>query len=155
MDIEYLSYYETDKQPVLRLAHLWCCLRDSFYGITQQSLTPKEMGQLKFLRKCLGPWAALVIYWTIKNWQRFCEQTRLEDGLPSAPLKPHIGFLIAHWVMAVDQMHTVAQNTKAVTDAESRFVQKMHQMMDELMKKQQEESQMWEEMENNCANAGE
>ena len=140
MDIGHLKYYVTEQQPVLRLALLWRHLQESEYGAAQSHLTPKQMGQLAFLaRKCLGPWTALVIFWAIKNWQQFCKQARLDAGLASAPAKPHIGFLVAHYCTAVNQMISIAKKMPPAPIADSTFADKTFQM-EEFLEKQCSES---------------
>jgi len=65
---------------------------------TGTQLTPKELGQLRDLRKALGDFTRDVIEWMLEpvHWWRFCQQVRAESGLHSAPPYPHVGFLLKH-----------------------------------------------------------
>src|ERR1700730_8875738 len=95
------QHYEID-HPVVRLASLWQRRITALHGHFPKPLTPRELGQLKFLRNNLGRWTFFVIDWVLGNWQRFCQQARTDEGLESAPPKPHIGFLLAHLGTAVN-----------------------------------------------------
>src|SRR5688572_9315771 len=63
------------EHPVRFLAGLW-------EQRTETRLTPKELGQLRDLRKALGDFTREVIEWMLDpvHWWRFCQQVRAESG---------------------------------------------------------------------------
>lgn len=82
---------DPDHQPVRFLAGVW-------ERHTKTRLSPKELGQLRDLRKALGEFSQEVIEWMLDpvHWWRFCQQARAESGLHRAPPSPHVGFLLKH-----------------------------------------------------------
>ena len=117
-----------EKQPVLRLAGSWTTYAAIYHGVPQERLTPKQMGQLKLLKRDLGPGATLVIEWAIKNWQAFAKQARCNADLPCAPTKPHIGFLLAHYSPAFHAVCDLADKMDVKTKADSDFVSTVEEM---------------------------
>ena len=84
---------------------------------TVSELTPKQFGQLKRLRAIFGCVTWPLISRTIDNWWGFAVAAKLSAGLPSAPAKPHIGFLLAHCEVAANLMYQKAKtNTKDAGD---------------------------------------
>jgi hypothetical protein len=70
-----------------------------------------------------------------------------EAGLSSAPNKPHIGFLLAHYDTAVNLMNDTVNSTTAVTKDEDWLKEMVNHMMADLMKQQEEELQKLAEFE--------
>jgi hypothetical protein len=97
--------------PVRFLAGLW-------EERTEMQLTPKELGQLKSLRKYLGDLTQDVIGWMLNsvNWWHFCQQVRAESGLHTAPPDPHIGFLLRHHTRALRLMRRELRYSTAPAD---------------------------------------
>jgi hypothetical protein len=94
----------------LDLARAWQTHVRTLYGPTEKPLTPREIGQLRLLRKSLGTLTGQVIYWALNNWSNFSKVARAHAGLLSAPTAPHIGFLLAHHDVAVDLMNSEAES---------------------------------------------
>lgn len=101
---------------------------------------------MKMLRGRLGSWTFYVMNWVWENWWRFSDKAKEEAGVESAPPKPHIGFLLAHYDTAVNLMHTVAKTKVAVTPEDISFKHSVDHMMCDLLKKQAEYLKMLEEM---------
>lgn len=122
------------------LAILWQShYEKAFPHAETTSLTSKQFGQLKLLQKGLGCITAEVIAWTINNWWTFSLQAMFAAGLPSRPSKPHVGFLLRHYGVAVNLRYEAAKNAKAPkSDAELAFIS----AVDELIAQQKAE---WEE----------
>ena len=144
MNTTTVKHCEID-HPVVRLASLWQHRMTTLTGAFHRNLTIKEMGQLKFLRKRFGVWTFFVVDWALENWSRFCQQARLSKGLDSVPPKPHIGFLLAHGDTAVNLMSSIAKTMKPVSEWEIWFKEKVHDMVKDLLQKQKEALQKWEE----------
>jgi hypothetical protein len=89
MEPSWVLKRDPEHHPVRFLAGLW-------EKRTEMQLTPKELGQLKSLRKALGDLTREVIEWMVDpvNWWHFCQQVRAESGLHTAPPHPHVGFLL-------------------------------------------------------------
>lgn len=102
---------ERDRQKPFSLELLWQSrLLALGEGKWQKALTQKERGQLKMLANVLGPLTNEVIGWAVANWWKFASKAQTEAGLPCFPGQPHIGFLLAHCAVAVNQMQA---STKA------------------------------------------
>jgi hypothetical protein len=84
----------------------------------KKPLTPRQFGQLKLLRNGLGDITWAVIDWALNNWWWFSQAARACAGLPCAPATPHIGFLLAHYDVAVNRMVEIAKQTNTVGSAE-------------------------------------
>lgn len=95
-------------QPVRFLADVW-------EQHTGSRLTPKELGQLRDLRKALGEFTRDVIDWMLDpvHWWRFCQQVRADSGLRSAPPYPHVGFLLKHHGRALKHLRIELQQSPA------------------------------------------
>jgi hypothetical protein len=102
---------DPEHQPVRFLAGIW-------EERTGTQLTPKELGQLKSLRKALGDLTRDVIEWMLNavNWWHFCQQVRAESGLHHAPDHPHIGFLLRHHGRALKTMRCKLRDSIAPAD---------------------------------------
>src|ERR1017187_5594491 len=87
------------------LVALWRYRRARLPGVTDRGLTSKELGQMKLLRNGLAEVAPNVIGWAITNWWQFSREAQASAGLSSAPENPHVGFLLAHYAVAVNMMH--------------------------------------------------
>jgi hypothetical protein len=78
----------------------------------QKPLTQKERGQLKNLANALGPLTNEVMDWALENWSDFASTAATQSGVNGYPSAPHIGFLLAHCGVAVNQMHSSAEAKK-------------------------------------------
>jgi hypothetical protein len=74
----------------------------------QKPLTQKERGQLKNLANALGPLTNEVMDWALENWSDFASTAATQSGVNGYPSAPHIGFLLAHCGVAVNQMKSIA-----------------------------------------------
>lgn len=70
-------------------------------GTHQHMLTAKENAQLKQLSKYLGAQTRPVIDYAVNNWWKFASEAGALGGV-QAPGAPHIGFLLAHYHVAVN-----------------------------------------------------
>lgn len=101
-----------EHQPVLTLAILWQSRMKTISSGVEKPISPKDLGQLKMLKKCLGDTTTQVIEWAFNNWAKFASQASAEASTESWPPKPHIGFLLKHHVVAVKEMQSIAEHEK-------------------------------------------
>src|SRR4051794_17730095 len=87
-------------------------------GKPQRPLTPKERAQLKHLANRLGAYTREVITFALDNWTKFTAKAELQAGLSSSPEEPHVGFLIAHYHVAVNMM-PIAKELAAMQQADA------------------------------------
>jgi hypothetical protein len=99
------------------------------------------------LKLKIGAYTYCVIEWALDHWMRFAEQAKAEDGLSSAPARPHVGFLLAHYRSALRLITEVAENTHAYNKKDEWFKHWVSQMTDERTKKFAEEVSMGAEIE--------
>lgn len=87
---------DPEQHPVRFLAGLWQQRMKDNFNVVGIQLTPKELGQLKTLRKALGDLTSDVIEWMLDpvHWWRFCQQIRAESKNHMVPEHPHIGLLV-------------------------------------------------------------
>lgn len=128
------QHYEID-HPVVRLASLWQRRMTALHGHFPKPLTPKELGQLKTLKKSLGDLTGQVIDWALNNWGHFSHEARAQAGLSSAPAAPHIGFFLKYHCVAVNLMYAIAKSKTAKSAAEMCFIDSI----DTLIAKQKQE----------------
>lgn len=102
-------------------------------GVEQKPLTPRQFGQLKLLRNGLEDITWDVMQWVLENWTRFSQEAKRAAGLPCAPANPHIGFLLAHYDVAINLMYKIAKSTNTVGAAE--FVKTVDRWSYEVLKK--------------------
>lgn len=76
------------------------CLR-SITGAEQIALSPKDFGQLSRLREEGKDDTENIIRWALANWAAFSREVVKRSSLRSAPLNPHMGFLLAHRRVAI------------------------------------------------------
>ena len=119
---------DPEHQPVRFLAGLWQQRMTSNFGIIGTQLTPKELGQLKSLRKSLGDLTREVVEWMLNpvNWWQFCQQVRDEAKLHGAPPHPHVGFLLAHHGRGLRIMRWELRNSTVPADV--NFCTKLDQL---------------------------
>ena len=97
------------------LTECWQQARRISPGTYVKPLTDKEVGQLKYLWKCVGDEAADVAAFALKNWHRFASRAGVQAGVPG-PEEPHIGFLVKHHAVAVNMWrHSKAQPSPPTT----------------------------------------
>jgi hypothetical protein len=72
-------------------------------------LIAKERGQLKMLANGLGPRTREVMAFAIEHWNRFAMTAASYAGLATYPERPHIGFLLAHYDVAVNILQSDAR----------------------------------------------
>jgi hypothetical protein len=117
--------------PVRFLAGLWQERMKENFRITIQ-LMPKELGQLKSLRKALGDLSPDVIEWMLDplNWWHFCQQVRTDCGSHRAPDYPHVGYLLAHHGIGLKIIRARLHDSNPAGDV----VQRLDQVRDEQFK---------------------
>jgi len=71
-------------------------------------LTPKERGQLKNIANGIGANTKQVIVFAIRNWPRFAPKAADCAGLSAWPDSPHVGFLLAHFDVAINMLQPIA-----------------------------------------------
>jgi hypothetical protein len=115
---DWASKRDPEHHPVRFLAGLWQERMASSFGVVGMQLTPKELGQLKSLRKALGDFTRDVIEWVLDpvHWWRFSQQVRAEAKLHGAPPHPHVGFLLAHHGRALSIMRWELRDSTAAAD---------------------------------------
>jgi hypothetical protein len=103
---------DPQRHPVRFLAGIW-------EERTETSLTPKELGQLRDLRKGLGDFTRDVLEWMVvpAHWWRFCQQVKAQSGpgSPATPPLPHVGFLLKHRCRAVNIMRVELRHSTTAT----------------------------------------
>jgi hypothetical protein len=125
---EWTLKRDPECQPVRFLGGIWQQRLTANFGVIATELTPKELGQLKSLRKALGDLTREVIEWMLNpvNWWHFCQQVRAESRLHHAPPHPHIGFLLAHRGRGLRIMRSKLRNSTAAADV--NFCTKLDQL---------------------------
>ena len=105
-------------QPVRFLAGVWEQRLMENFGVAGTQLTPKELGQLKSLRKVLGDFTRDVVEWMLDpvHWWRFSQQVRTEAKLHRVPPYPHIGFLLLQHGRALRIMRWELRDSTAEGD---------------------------------------
>jgi hypothetical protein len=123
---------EPERHPVRFLAGQWQKRMKENFRVTIQ-LMPKELGQLKSLRKALGDLSSDMIEWMLDpvNWWHFCQQVRSDSGSHRAPDYPHVGYLLAHHRIGLKIMRSRWRDLNAAGD----FVRSVDQRHYEQMKK--------------------
>jgi hypothetical protein len=131
---DWLLKQDPEKHPVRFLAGVWKQRMATNFGVTGKQFTPKEMGQLKSLRKALGAFSLHVLEWMLvpDNWWHFCQQVRVEAKLYGAPDYPHVGFLLVHFGRGLRIMRWALWNSTATADIS--FVQELDGLRYEQMK---------------------
>lgn len=66
-----------------------------------KELTAKEIGQLKHLHNALGPKAPEMLESVLADWCKFVWTARAKKGLTVAPEQPVVGFVLAHYDVAL------------------------------------------------------
>jgi hypothetical protein len=121
------------------LANIWQSQVKQASPDAETSLTPRQFGQLKLLQRGLGGLTAEVIAWTVNNWWTFSLDAMYKAGLPSRPSKPHIGFLLKHYDVAVNLMYERAKAAKSPADL--AFISAIDELNAEQAKAWQEEAE--------------
>jgi hypothetical protein len=101
----------TKPQSVPAIAELWRNRIEIIYGEPSPALTLKQFGQLKQLREKLQECTWYVVYGAIGIWPQFSQEAQASAGLLSSPNKPHIGFLLTHYDVAVNLLRSLAKNS--------------------------------------------
>jgi hypothetical protein len=130
MESDQTPQKKTYRQSVPVLARLWNRSVKTVYGDTLKPLGPKEFGQLKLLVGSLDDVTLDVMSWAVSNWDKFCSTARINSGLPSAPPKPHIGFLLAHRGDAINLMVRSARKKDPKTGADIDLINRCDQWWD-------------------------
>ncbi len=121
---------DPEQHPVRFLAGLWQeRIKDNF-GVTIE-LMPKELGQLKSLRKALGDLSRDVIEWIVDpvNWWHFCQQIRAESKNHMVTEHPHIGLLVRRRGTALRVMRSKLSNCSAGAEFLRRLDHKEFEQM--------------------------
>ncbi len=122
---------DPEQHPVRFLAAVWQRqLTANFRGIGRP-LTPKELGQLKSLRKALGDLTRDVIEWMLNpvNWWHSCQQVRAESGSHRAPDYPNVGYLLAHHGIGLKIMRSRLRDSSPAGDFVRRLDQRRYGQM--------------------------
>jgi hypothetical protein len=121
---------DAEQHPVRFLAGQWQKRMKENFGVTIQ-LMPKELGQLKSLRKALGDLSLDVIEWMLDpvNWWHFCRQVRSDSGSHRAPDYPHVGYLLAHHRIGLKIMRSRLHDSSSVGDFVWRVDQRHYEQM--------------------------
>jgi hypothetical protein len=117
------------RQSVPALGRLWMRRVKSVSSGIDRPLTPKEFGQLKSLSRALGDLTDEVITFAVDNWDKVCAKARYECGLPSNPVIPHIGFLLAHHSVVINLMYTNAKARHTKTDADISLIKRIDRLI--------------------------
>ncbi len=125
---------DPEQHPVRFLAGLWQERMKNNFGVTIQ-LMPKELGQLKSLRKAFGDLTPHVIEWMLNpvNWWHFCQQVRSDSGSHRAPDYPNVGYLLAHHGIGLKIMRSRLHNSNAAGDFVRRVDQRHYEQMRNLV----------------------
>ena len=107
-----LTQQKSGNQSVPILAAFWRSRIKIISAGVERPLTPKEFGQLKLLKQCLGTATSEVLDWAMNNWSQFANKAATKAGIGSSPTTPHIGFLLKHYVVAVEQLQSIANYKK-------------------------------------------
>lgn len=107
---------KSETQPVPVLAALWQSRMKTLFGVVGKPLTPRDFGQLKKLRTCLGGVTSELIDWALNNWGSFATKAAAEAGIGVWPAHPHIGFLLAHHALALELQSIAKAPVVAVND---------------------------------------
>src|SRR5579862_7565895 len=132
MKPEWALRRDPKHHPVRFLAGLWQRKMTANFGGVERQLTPKELGQLKSLRKALGDLTPEVIEWMVNpvNWWHFCQQVRSDSGSQRAPDYPQVGYLVAHHGIGLKVMRSRLRGSIGGAD----FIRKLDQIRYEQMK---------------------
>jgi hypothetical protein len=123
------------QHPVRFLAAVWQQrMTANFRGMHRQ-LNPKELGQLKSLRKALGDITRDMVEWMVDpvNWWHFCQQVRSESGAHRAPDYPNVGYLLIHHRIGLKIMRSRLHNSNAAGDFIRRLDQRRYEQMRKLV----------------------
>jgi hypothetical protein len=123
------------RQSVPALGRLWTRRVKSVSGGIEKPLTSREFGQLKLLSRALGDLTDEVITFAVDNWERVCLKARYDCGLPSNPVIPHIGFLLAHHSVVINLMYTNAKAKQTKSDAEISLIKRIDRLMEQEKKR--------------------
>jgi hypothetical protein len=106
---------DLEHHPVRFLAGLWQQRMTANFRVAERPLTPKELGQLKSLRKVLGDLTRDVIEWMVDpvNWWHFRQQIRAESKNHMVTEHPHIGLLVLRRGTALKVMRSKLSNCSA------------------------------------------
>ena len=108
MEPDTPTSWKAGPHSVMRLAWCWQCrVAAHSHVVPRAHLSPKELGQLRELRRIVGDDTMNVIDWAVNNWSKFAWEARERTGLCSHPENPHIGFLLRHCDTAVNMMSKV------------------------------------------------
>ena len=87
--------------PQGSLEAYWKSRMATVTGQMQYPLTAKERGQLSQLAKFVGQDVRPLIDYVVNHWWKFANRASAVAGT-SAPVEPHIGFLLAHYPVAMN-----------------------------------------------------
>ena len=114
-----VTQQKSESQSVPVLAALWRSRIKTISAGVERPLTPKEFGQLKLLKQCLGSATRDVLDWALNNWSQFANKAACEAG--SCPTTPHIGFLLKHYVVAAKQLQSIADHKKQKEELMAKY----------------------------------
>lgn len=124
--------------PVRFLAGIWQQRMKEKCGIAGLELIPKELGQLKSLKKALGDLTQEVIEWIVEpvNWWKFGQYVRADSGPHYAGFEastPQVGFLLKQWPRAVKLMRTELRNSNPEADFIRKWDERQYQQWKTLL----------------------
>lgn len=79
----------------------------------QKQLNQKQRGQLKHLANAIGPDTKPVIRFAVEHWTKFGHRAVKEKALEDFPTYPDVGFLLAHYEVAVRMLQSIAKPESA------------------------------------------
>lgn len=105
MDMKAKEILASHTQPINgNLGAYWKGLVAEVTGEHQHALTAKERGQLGHLSKYLGAETRQVMAYAVNSWWKFASEAGASAGT-GFPGSPHLGFLLAHYQVALDLLH--------------------------------------------------
>jgi hypothetical protein len=96
MKPNWIEKRDPEQHPVRFLAGVWQQRLKENFGLEGVHLTPKEMGQLKSLRKSLGDLTINVVEWMLDpvHWWHFCQQIKSESKDHPITDYPDVGLVL-------------------------------------------------------------
>jgi hypothetical protein len=110
---EILAKRQQEPLTTTNLGAHWLGRMKLVYPTTYQpSLTWKEQGQLKHLKKCVGlEDAKKILDYVITKWWHWASDTAAAEGI-SFPDTPHIGFIIKYHARAMNLLYPLHPSAK-------------------------------------------
>ena len=133
------------QNKTMQLCLLWKSLMAETYGGFQKTFTNKEIGQMKLLRLGAGEVSPSVVRYMILKWGRFTWNTKIAKDLKSVPAKPHLGFALAHYEVAVQSIANFTPPSPAVVVLSVHAVQEIQSEKQKDVASEEEVQALWDE----------